>query len=167
MVQLKDPDPHGSEFDLISGEQFERWMLKMAWGFKAGAKDLPASLQQDRERNILMRYLFRDGLMPRGWGLYVRSLTKSYTRKYDVAVETRADVRDDTFLTADITLGPVTFTFAAGELEAKNGAYAVHRPAGVRLYSDFDQYCKVLAFSWDHRRHEPANFVDIKFRGSR
>lgn len=167
MAQLIHPDPHGSEFDLISGEQIERWMLKMAWGLKAGAKDLPASLRQDRERNMLMRYLFRDGLMPKGWGLYVRSLTKSYTRKYNVAVETRADVRDDTFLSADITLGAVTFTFAAGELEAKNGAYAIHRPDGVRLYSDFDQSCKVLAFSWDHRQHESANFVNINFRGSR
>ncbi len=167
MAQLVHPDPHGSEFDLISGEQFERWMLKMAWGFKAGAKDLPSSLRQVRERNLLLRYLFRDGLLPKGWGLYVRSLTKSYARKYDVAVETRVDVRDDTFLCADITLGAVTFTFAAGKLEAMNGAYAIHRPAGVRLYSDFDQARKVLAFSWDHRQHESADFVDIKFRGSR
>lgn len=167
MAQLIHPDPHGSEFDLISGEQFERWMLKMAWGFKAGGKDVPVSLRQEHERNMLMRYLFRDGLMPKGWGLYIRSLTKSYARKSNVAVETRADVRDDTFLSADITLGAVTFTFAAGQLEAKNGAYAIHRPDGVRLYSDFDQSCKVLAFSWDHRRHESASFVDISFRGSR
>jgi hypothetical protein len=42
------------------------------------------------------------------------------------------------------------------------------KAAGVRLHSDFDQSCKVLlAFSWDHRRHESANFVNINFRGSR
>ena len=167
MAQLVSPDPHGSEFDLISGEQFERWMLKMAWGFKAGAKEVPASLRQGYEQKTLLRYLFRDGLMPKGWGLYVRSLTKSYVRKFDVALDTRADVRDDTFLTADVTLGAVTFTFVAGRLEAKNGAYAIHRPDGVRLYSDFDKASKVLAFSWDHRQHESANFVDICFRGSR
>jgi hypothetical protein len=167
LAQLRHPDPHGSEFDRISGERFERWLLKMAWGFKVGAKELPVSLRQGRERNALMRYLFRDGLMPKGWGLYVRSLTKTYTRKSDIAVEARVDVRDETFLSTDITLGAVTFTFAAGKLEAENGAYAVHRPDGIRLYSDFDQSCKVLAFSWDHRRHEYANFVDIRFRGSR
>jgi len=66
MAQIVHPDPHGSEFDLISGEKFERWMLKMAWGFKAGAKNLPYSLWETRERNILLRHLFRDGLMPKG-----------------------------------------------------------------------------------------------------
>lgn len=165
--QLAKPDSHGSEFDLVSGEEFERWMLKMAWGSKAAAADIPDNLRDPRERNILMRYLFRDGLLPKGWGLYVQSLTKSFARQSHVAVEARADVRQDTLISAAVTLGPITFTFAAGSVEVGGGAFAVHRPSAIRLYSACDQSCKILAFSWDHRRSEPAEFVDIRFRGTR
>lgn len=33
-----------------------------------------------------------------GLGLYIRSLTKSFTRQYKTAMETKIDIRDDTFL---------------------------------------------------------------------
>jgi hypothetical protein len=82
-------------------------------------------------------------------------------------METKIEVRDDTFLTGDMTLGAFTFTFAAGKLEAGNGAMAHHRPDGIRMYSEFDNTCKTVAFAWDHQRHAPANFVDINFRGNR
>lgn len=167
LAQLRRPDPHGNEFDLVSGEHFERWMLKALWGMTTGAKNAPASMHDQREQKMFMQYLFRDGLLPRAWGLYIRSLTKSYARQSETAMETRVEIRDDTFLTGDMTLGAFTFTFAAGKLEAGNGAVAHHRPDGVRMFSDFDNTCKTLAFAWDHRRHESANFVDIKFRGNR
>lgn len=66
-----------------------------------------------------------------------------------------------------MTLGAFTFTFAAGKLEPGNGAVAHHRPDAIRMFSEFDYTCKTLAFAWDHRRHTPANFVDINFRGNR
>jgi hypothetical protein len=52
--QLAKPDPHGSEFDLVSGEDFERWMLKMAWGAKAAPADIPDNLREVREQSMLM-----------------------------------------------------------------------------------------------------------------
>jgi hypothetical protein len=167
LAQLHHPDPHGNEFNLISGERFERWILKAVWGMTAGAKTTPASLNDQRERNVFMRYLFRDGLLPRGWGLHICSLTGSFARKYTTAMETKVEIRDDTFLTGDVTLGAFTFTFVAGKLEAGNGAIAHHRPDGIRMFSEFDNTCKTLAFAWDHRRHTSANFVDINFRGNR
>ncbi|WBP95688.1 hypothetical protein O6072_05745 [Mycolicibacterium neoaurum] len=167
LSQLRHPDPYGNEFSLVSGEHFERWILKALWGMTTGPKNTPASLRYRREQKMFMRYLFRDGLLPRGWGLYIRSLTRSFTRQSRTAMETSVDIRDDTFLTGDMTLGAFTFTFAAGKLEAGNGAIAHHRPDGIRMFSDFNSTCKTLAFAWDYRRHEKANFVDIKFRGNR
>ncbi len=167
IAQIGGRDPHGSEFDLVSGEEFERWMLKMIWGYKAAANAVPDNFKAPRERDMLMRYLFRDGLMPKGWGLYVGALTKSFARKSTVAVETCAEVQQDTLLSTNVTLGAFTFTFAAGIMEAGNGARVWHRPSGVRMLSDFDSCSKVLALCWDHARHAPAEYVDIQFRGNR
>lgn len=167
MAQIRGHDPHGSEFDLVSGEEFERWMLKMIWGYKAAGKDIPDNFKAPRERDMLMRYLFRDGLMPEGWGLYVGARTKSFVREFAVAVETRAEVQDGTLLSTNVTLGAFTFTFAAGIMEAGNGARVWHRPSGVRMWSDFDFCRKVLAFGWDHARDAQAEYVDIRFRGNR
>jgi hypothetical protein len=109
-------------------------MLKAVWGMKAGASDIPASLRRDRKRKMFMQYLFRDGLQKPGWGpLYIRSLTKSYVRNYDIELETRVDLQDDTLLSVDVTVGAFTFTSAAGKLEASNGALATHRPDGIRI----------------------------------
>ena len=167
LAQLRHPDPHGNEFNLVSGERFERWILKVLWGMTAGAKTTPGSMKDQRERKVFMRYLFRDGLLPRGWGLHLCSLTGSFTRQYKTAMETKIDVRDDTFLAGDVTLGAFTFTFTAGVVEAGNGAIAHHRPDGIRMFSEFDNTCKLLAFAWDHRRHMAANYVSINFRGNR
>lgn len=52
-------------------------------------------------------------------------------------------------------------------MDAGGGAFAKYRPSAIRLYSAFDQACKALALSWDHRRSVPADFVDMRFRGSR
>lgn len=167
MAQIGGRDPHGSEFDLVSGEEFERWMLKMIWGYKAAGNAVPGNFKVPRERDMLMRYLFRDGLMPKGWGLYVGALTRSFAREFGVAVETRAEVQQDTLLSTNVTLGAFTFTFAAGIMEAGNGARTWHRPSGVRMLSDFDSCRKVLAFGWDHASHAQAEYVDIQFRGNR
>lgn len=167
LAQVAQPDPHGSEFDLVNGEEFERWILKTAWDYHAAAQDIPGNLQEARERNKLLSYMFRDGLMPRGWGLYVRSLTSQFVRAPASAVEVKTDVRENTLLGADVTLGAVTFTFATGPLKAGNGAYAVHRPSVIRIHSEFDKSCKMLAFNWDYRRNEKAELVDIWFRGPR
>jgi hypothetical protein len=84
------PDPHGSEFDLYSGEEIERWLLKLLWGGAAagvlGRGGQPVNdLRTTADRNMLAEYLFRDGSLPRGWGLYVSAQT-------DVDLRTEADV---------------------------------------------------------------------------
>ncbi len=104
LAQIGGHDPHGSEFDLVSGEEFERWMLKVIWGYKASANAVPGNFEVPHERDMLLQYLFRDGPMPNGWGLHVGALTKRFARKFDVAVQTRAEVRQDTLLASDVTL---------------------------------------------------------------
>ncbi|MGO9102716.1 hypothetical protein [Mycobacterium sp.] len=72
LAQLREPDRYVSEFDLISGEDIERWLLKLVWGRLAAAKETPTLLEDTRTRKVLLQYLFRDGKLPRGWGLYIR-----------------------------------------------------------------------------------------------
>ena len=45
LSQLQHPDPHGNEFDLHSGEELERWLLKLIWGATAAASSVPDNLQ--------------------------------------------------------------------------------------------------------------------------
>jgi hypothetical protein len=53
LSQLQQLDPHGNEFDLYSGEELERWLLKLIWGATAAAKSVPDNLQATRLRNQL------------------------------------------------------------------------------------------------------------------
>lgn len=158
-------DPGGSEFDLVSGDEFERWLLKVAWGYKAIQGAIPGSLKESRERDMLLRYLFRDGLMPRGWGLHVLSPTDSFARDPDVGAEASVKVVDDRFERADVTLAAFRFTFKTGAAMARNGEFVRYRPAGVRMLTGDHGEGKVLAFGWDHAQHAPADYVDIRFRG--
>ncbi len=158
-------DPGGSEFDLVSGDEFERWLLKVAWGYKAIEDAIPGSLKESRERDMLLRYLFRDGLMPKGWGLYMLSLTGSFAPAPDVGADVCVDVVDDRFQRADVTLAAFRFSFVTGAVTAGNGALVSHRPAGVRMLIGDHGGGKVLAFGWDHAQHAQAEYVDIRFRG--
>jgi hypothetical protein len=68
LVQLREPDRHVSEFALVSGDDIERWLLKLVWGRLVAANDIPALLEGVRTRKTLLKYLFRDGRLPKGGG---------------------------------------------------------------------------------------------------
>jgi hypothetical protein len=70
------PDRHGSEFDLFSGEVLERWLLKLLWGGVAAnaftrSGQPVGSLRASASQTMLAEYLFRTGQLPSGWGFNV------------------------------------------------------------------------------------------------
>jgi hypothetical protein len=151
------PDPHGSEFDLYSGEELERWLLKLLWGGAAagvlGRGGQPVNdLRTTADRNMLAEYLFRDGSLPRGWGLYVSAQTDVDLRtEADVAVATGSGP-DGAIWQGVVAMGVVAFTFALGNLRAHSGFKAFYRPRGVCLDSRLDPARKVLALGWNHNK---------------
>ena len=168
LAQLREHGSRTSEFDLISGEAIERWMLKLIWGQLAAANEIPGLLEDRGTRNTLLKYLFRDGRLPKGWGLYFKGIVAEGVRaRSDVGFEARVDIRDGQLLTGEVTLAQLTLTFAFGRMEAGNGAFLRYRPSAIRLFSAFDQACNAIALSWDSRREMPAEYVDLRLRGSR
>jgi hypothetical protein len=68
LAQLREHGSRTSEFDLISGEAIEMWMLKLIWGQLAAANEIPGLLEDRGTRNTLLKYLFRDGSPSQGLG---------------------------------------------------------------------------------------------------
>ena len=54
-----------NEFDLFSGEEIERWLLKMVWGASEAFPKTPKIRGEFRRRH-LSEFLFRDEGLPRG-----------------------------------------------------------------------------------------------------
>jgi hypothetical protein len=71
--QVSREDIGGSQLDLVSGEQLERWLLKMMWGAPAAFPTVP-QIRANVDRAMLADYLFRDGELPASWGLYAKGL---------------------------------------------------------------------------------------------
>jgi hypothetical protein len=167
LSQLQRPDPHGNEFDLYSGEELERWLLKLIWGATAAAKSIPDNLRATRLRNQLAQYLFRDGRLPKRWGLYIRGVpANGVSAAADVGIEIRSDIVNGQLLAPTALMGAVGFTFAWGRISAYRGAFAAHRPSAVCLESEYSTAGKVLALSWDHAQFARADIVGLRFRGT-
>ncbi|GFG63972.1 hypothetical protein MKUB_14620 [Mycobacterium kubicae] len=163
--QLRSPELNDNEFDLCSGEELERWLLKVIWGAAAAASSVPDNLKTAPLSEVLASYLFRDGLLPRHWGLYLTgSPNPEVTPSVDIGLEVRSEVHERRLLTATVFMGAVRFTLALGPLEAGNGAFAIHRPSAVCLHSSEGKALIVLALSWDHGRKSPAVVVDLRSR---
>lgn len=165
--QGSQPDPHGSEFDLYSGEAFERWLLKLLWGgtaagvFTLSGQPIAALREPAKYRNKLADYLFRGGALPRGWGMYVVAHGPDVNIRADgpVAVQTKS-VNGELWEGA-VAMRVVQFTFAFGTLRSTTGGKALHRPRAVELKSLLDPAHKVLALGWDHRNttSEPVTYT--------
>jgi hypothetical protein len=169
LSQLQQLDPRGSEFDLYSGEELERWLLKLIWGFSAANKNIPDNLRASKQRKTLAQYLFRDGLLPKHWGLYMKGTAEGVIADADVGIEIRSDpAPNGDLLAVTAVMGVVAFTFVWGRITTYrgSGAFATHRPSGVCLYSAYSAAAKVLALSWDHGKRSRADVVDLKFKGA-
>lgn len=79
---------------------------------------IPTLLEDIRARKVLLQYLFRDGRLPKGWGLYIRGRgAQGFTARSDVGFEAKVDIRDGVLLMGEVTLAHLTFTFAFGNTE--------------------------------------------------
>jgi hypothetical protein len=152
--QRSQPDLHGNEFDLFSGEDLERWLLKLLWGgtaarvFARNAEPVH-DLRATANRNMLADYLFRGGSLPPGWGLYVEGRPGELSADANVAVATKSI--DGALWSGSVAMGVVEFTFALGPTQAKTAGWKVWpRPRAVCLNSRLDSAQKVLALGWDH-----------------
>jgi hypothetical protein len=152
--QRSQPDPHGNEFDLFSGEELERWLLKLLWGGTAARvfarRAQPVDdLRTIADPNMLADYLFRGGSLPPGWGLYVEGRPGDLSADANVAVESTSV--DGELWSGAVAMGVVAFTFALGRVQAKTPGWKVwHRPRAVCLNSRQDSAQKVLVLGWDH-----------------
>jgi hypothetical protein len=161
--QTNPPDPHGSEFDLFSGERLERWMLKLLWGGIAAAV-FTGSLASGADQNMLADYLFRDHQLPDGWGLGIVAASDEVIRTDPGAVAIRTGVGpDETICKIAVSIGAVSFGFGLGYQKAKRGYDFSLRPQGVILKSRRDTAEKTLALGWDHRAPgRPVDYTHVK-----
>jgi hypothetical protein len=164
--QNTQPDPHGSEFDLYSGEAFERWLLKLLWGgtaagvFALSGQPITALREPTRYQDILADYLFRGGALPTGWGMYVLAHGPDVNVQAEGPAAIMTGSISGELWQGSIAMRVVEFTFAFGTLRATTRGQAVHRPRAVELKSLLDPAHKVLSFGWDHRTtSEPVTYT--------
>jgi hypothetical protein len=146
------PDPHGSEFDLHSGEALERWLLKLLWGgtvsgaFTLSGIPTTALREPGNYQFMLADYLFRGGKLPTGWGLYVVAPGPGKNLHANETIAMVPKSVNGELWEGSIFMRVVGFTFAFGSLGYKMpGGKAMLRPRAVKFDSLLDPAQKVLA----------------------
>jgi hypothetical protein len=160
--QISHPDLQGNEFDLISGEQLERWLLKMLWGASAAFPTTP-QMRASVDREMLADYLFRDAELPADWGLYVKGLQGGRRGDPDLSLTLALENIDGALSGGSMVVGGVEFYFSFSSLTGGGGAVALHRPSVIFLDRDGSSNCKVLALSWDHGTASLAKGVRVSY----
>jgi hypothetical protein len=165
--QNSQPDPHGSEFDLYSGEALERWLLKLLWGgtaagvFTLSGQPIRALREPTKYQDMLAEYLFRGGALPPVWGMYVLAHGPDVNVRAEAPAAIITGSHNGELVQGSIAMRVVEFTFAFGTLRSTTGGKAVLRPRAVELKSLLDPAHKVLALGWDHRNttSEPVTYT--------
>jgi hypothetical protein len=165
--QGSQPDPHGSEFDLYSGEALERWLLKLLWGgtasgaFTENGTPITALREPGKYQVMLADYLFRGGKLPPGWGMYILAHGAGVNLRADGPVAVVTGSINGELVQGCVAMRVVEFTFAFGTLRSTTGGDAVLRPRAVELKSLLDPAHKVLALGWDHGNttSEPVTYT--------
>ncbi|MBN3458982.1 hypothetical protein JNN96_33625 [Mycobacterium sp. DSM 3803] len=140
---------YDNEFDLFSGEVVERWMLKMVWGESESYPTNPKILGEIRRRQ-LADYLFRDGHLPHGWGLYVTGHRAGRRVDPERALDIRLEERDGELRSGSLDVGGVRLTFAIGVRVPSAVTAAIYRPSVILLTRAGTDRHKVAALSWDN-----------------
>lgn len=150
--QRTTPDEHGNEFTLISGEDLERWLLKLLWGAVAagalGTSSAPVrALRSTADRQMLLGYLFRGGSLPPGWGLYMAG-HPARVFSGEGAIAIRPLVNDGELWGAGVEVQAVGLRFALG-IPDGGPPDVVSRPLQVELARADAPELKILALAWD------------------
>lgn len=160
--QISREDVGGNHIDLLHGELLERWLLKMAWGASAAFPTAPP-LRAAVDVAMLANYLFRDGRLPPGWGLYTKGLQQGRKSAPDQTLSVRLQDIDGEIWGGSAMVGGVELYFSFGELTGGNGATVAHRPSALFLDRTGTQNCKVVALGWDQDQPSPGRGVRITF----
>ncbi|MEV2211168.1 hypothetical protein AB0H86_06670 [Streptomyces sp. NPDC050997] len=149
--QRRVPDPHGAEFALVNGDELERWLLKLLWGaVAAGALSHEGNpvraLHSSASKEALLDYLFRDGTLPEGWGLYMAGRPdRLFSGEGQVAI--RPLVHRGELWGAGVEAGAVGVRFAFGTPDG-DPRYVVRRPLQIELARADAPERKILALAW-------------------
>jgi hypothetical protein len=153
--------PGSSEFFLASGEELERWLLKVLWGATAAeviaSAGKPVSrLRSGVDRAGLAEYLFRDGSLPDEWGFHVIGHPNTSVRaQSEISVSLQTDVDGGVVLgTAD--MGVISFGFSLNPLRAAPGDIVRRHPGAICLTDRSTMIQKVLALAWTGIPMEPC-----------
>lgn len=154
------PDPHGHEFALFSGNQFERWMLKVLWGGVAAATLGPSihAVRTGIDLKALALFLFRGGSLPKRWGFYMAGRPGvEFSGEAAAALEPHTGP-DGTLWEGSLEFGAVALRFGfgvptgdqVGEVELRP------HPEGIVIRSEGTDAQKVLAFGWEGETSGPV-----------
>jgi hypothetical protein len=160
--QIRHEDIGGNQFDLVSGEHLERWLLKTVWGATAAFPTSP-QIRAGVDRSMLADYLFRDGALPPGWGVYAKGLQTGGRSDPDVELSVRLALIDGECYGGSMVVGGVELFFSFGRMTTGGGGTVVYRPSAVFLGRLGTHNCKVLALSWDHNTHSVAQAVQFNY----
>jgi hypothetical protein len=137
-----------NEFDLFSGPEVERWLLKMVWGASEAYAAKP-KIRGDIRRRQLADYLFRDTVLPLGWGLYVSGSRSGRRVDPEHAMNVRLEGSYGELRSGCLDVGGVRLTFALGARTSSSVTEAIYRPSAIFLTRQGTDRHKVAAFSWD------------------
>lgn len=160
--QISHKDIGGSQFDLVSGEQLERWLLKTIWGATAAFPTVP-QIRGNVDRAVLADYLFREGILPPSWGLYTKGLQTGRRSDPEHTVSVRLEDIDGECWGGSMVVGGVELYFSFGSLTGGGGATVVYRPSAIFLDRVGTDNCKVVALSWDHNTTSVAQAVRVTY----
>jgi len=160
--QISRRDIGGNEFDLLSGEHLERWLLKMIWGATAAFPTVPR-LRAGIDHDALADYLFRDGGLPVGWGLYAKGLQTGRPSSPDQSLAVELENIDGETWGGSLRIGGVDLYLSFGRLSGGGGATVAYRPSALFLDRTGTDNCKVVALSWDQDADTIATAVRIGY----
>lgn len=162
----RQPDPHGDEFALSSGEELERWMLKLLWGgyvakaFSQGGT--PNRMRSNSYLSMLADYLFRDGSLAAGSGLHLEGQPGAeISAAAEIAIDTRVDEGGGPW-DGSVEFGVVRISFTFGASAQHPDTQAVRHPQGVFLSDNLHTAQKTLALGWDGESSNPVTLTLLR-----
>lgn len=93
-------------------------------------------------------YVFRDGGLPAGWGLYAKGLQTGRPSSPDQSLAVELENIDGETWGGSLRIGGVDWYFSFGVLSG-GGAMVAYRPSALFLDRTGTDNCKAVALSWD------------------
>lgn len=153
---------YDNEFDLFSGDQIERWLLKMVWGASEAYPTAP-KVRGDIRRRQLAEYLFRAGDLPIGWGLYATGTRRGRRVAPEHAMTVRLEGSSGELRSGSLEIGGVRLTFAIGARIPTAETAAIYRPSAIFLDRVGTDRHKVVALSWYRASGSRAESVKVTY----